>query len=61
MFAPMGVGSAKGKPVDADQVDISGTGTSSGNGTKLPNQDVRSSVAIGAKPDMMRIAQFGRD
>jgi hypothetical protein len=30
-------------------------------GTKLPKQDVRSTVAIGGRPDMMRTAQFGRD
>jgi hypothetical protein len=30
-------------------------------GTKLPNRDVSSMVAIGDRPDMMRIAQFGRD
>jgi hypothetical protein len=30
-------------------------------GTKLPNRDVSSTVAIGGRPDMMRIAQFGRD
>jgi hypothetical protein len=30
------------------------------DGTKLPNRDVRSTVAIGGRPDMMRIAQFGR-
>ncbi len=30
-------------------------------GTKLPNGDVRSTVAIGGKPDMTRTAQFGRE
>jgi hypothetical protein len=30
-------------------------------GTKLPTRDVRSSVAIGVKPDMTWTAQFGRD
>jgi hypothetical protein len=29
-------------------------------GTKLPNLDVSSTVAIGGEPDMMQIAQFGR-
>jgi hypothetical protein len=33
----------------------------SARGTKLPNMDVRSSVAIGGIPDMKRTAQFGRD
>ncbi len=30
-------------------------------GTKLPNLDVSFTVAIGGEPDMMQIAQFGRD
>jgi hypothetical protein len=29
-------------------------------GTKLPNRDIRSTVAIGGKPDMTRTIQFGR-
>jgi hypothetical protein len=30
-------------------------------GTKLPNRNVGSSVAVGVKPDMTRTAQFGRE
>jgi hypothetical protein len=30
-------------------------------GTKLPNRHVRSPAAIGAKPDMTRTAQSGRE
>jgi hypothetical protein len=30
-------------------------------GTKLPNWHVRSMVAIGGKPDMTRMAQFGSE
>ncbi len=31
------------------------------NGTKRTSGDVRSSVAIGGRPDIRRIAQFGRE
>jgi hypothetical protein len=34
---------------------------SSPPGTKQPNPDVSSTVAIGGRPDMTRIAQFGLD
>jgi hypothetical protein len=33
----------------------------SDDGTKLPNRHVRSMVAIGGKPDMTRMAQFGSE
>jgi len=31
------------------------------HGTKLPNRDVCSTVAIGDKPDMTRTARFGQE